>query len=122
VGVPDTNDNGTSTLAGPSHPPPPYPGTVFPAWDNKPLTLGILLFPGFELLDVTGPLQWVGFKEIMRVSFVSKDGKGVTATQNVTAKVQYSFKTAPVFDVILVPGGGGTYAALNDTDLIQWIK
>ena len=59
------------------------------------------------------------------ISFVSKDGKSVTAEQNITVVTQYSFASAPAFDIILVPGysgGYGSFAALNDTKLISWIQ
>ena len=86
--------------------------------------MGVLLYPGFELLDVMGLVEWVGFMDLVNIKFISKDGKSVAALQNITVVPDYSFANAPAaFDIVLVPGGPmGAFAALNDPMTVSWIQ
>jgi len=71
--------------------------------------LGIPVYEGVNLLDVTGPLEmfyWVGKgKEPLETVLVSEDGKSVTSLSGVTFQPHKSFADVPALDVLWVPGG-----------------
>ncbi|KAH7417898.1 class I glutamine amidotransferase-like protein [Cadophora sp. MPI-SDFR-AT-0126] len=98
---------------------------------NSPLptNIGILLFPGFQPLDVIGPLDVFNALSIQRhihTFFISSSSSPVpfgaytipwfTPTGNFSSKLEgsfvpsYAFDNAPSMDVLIVPGGIGTRA------------
>ncbi len=64
-------------------------------------TVGIVLYPGFEVLDVYGPLM---------------SGQGVATV------AQYGFADAPPLDIVMVPGGVGTRSELENAALINYLR
>lgn len=99
---------------------------------SGPMTLGVLLYPGFEVLDVFGPVEMflnVPNDKLRVVMVAEKAGPvqaGTVADQGgyTGPKVlaDYGYEDAPHLDLILVPGGIGTFPALNDTALIAFLK
>jgi putative intracellular protease/amidase len=83
--------------------------------------MGLLLFPGYETLDATGPLQMLSYWDFVQVSIVTKHGKGVASKQNLTLQAKFSFKTAPKFDILFVPGGD-VLNVINDKATINYIR
>ena len=96
---------------------------------GRPLILGVLLFPGFEPLDVFGPVNmFLNLPaEKMRVVMVAEQAGQVqsgTVTQpkGAAAIADFGFDDAPPLDILLVPGGVGTPRQLENTRLMDWIK
>jgi transcriptional regulator GlxA family with amidase domain len=89
------------------------------------LTIGILLFPDAEELD------WVGPFEVFSVAAMGKELDVVTIAQT-TEPVRcanglrvlpdHDFANAPKLDVVLVPGGQGTNAEMDNSELIDWLS
>lgn len=89
------------------------------------LTIGILLFPDAEELD------WVGPFEVFSVAAMGKELDVVTIAQT-TEPVRcanglrvlpdHDFANAPKLDVVLVPGGQGTNAEMDNAELIDWLS
>ncbi|MCB0198238.1 MAG: DJ-1/PfpI family protein, partial [Anaerolineae bacterium] len=72
-------------------------------------TIGVVLFPGFELLDVFGPLEMYGIaSEHFNIRMISEDGQNVASRQGPKSVVDHSFDDAVRYDILLVPGGHGT--------------
>jgi transcriptional regulator GlxA family with amidase domain len=104
---------------------------------TKPIKLGVLLFPAFEMIDVFGPLdalQFLAFKtrlELYMISTSSTLDPVSSGPRSATMNPQnssfgsliqptHTIFSPPDIDVLLVPGGVGTRAAdLNAT--IQYI-
>jgi transcriptional regulator GlxA family with amidase domain len=85
-------------------------------------TLGVLLFPDFELLDVFGPLEAFGqMKELFRILMVAEASGGVASAQGPQAVAEYGFHDCPPLDVILVPGGMGTRREVGNPVLLEWL-
>lgn len=94
------------------------------------LRIGVLLYPGFELLDVYGPLEMFASLGAERVQIHviaehagpvnSAIGNDVTAGPKSLA--EFSFENAPAVDVLLVPGGFGTVPALQNRRLLEFIR
>lgn len=90
---------------------------------NDKRTLGVVLFPGFELLDVCGPAEMFGnLGGRMRVIMVAEHAGPIASTQGTKLVADYSFADCPRLDLILVPGGFGTLAQLNKPVLLDWLK
>ncbi len=85
-------------------------------------TLGCLLFPGFELLDVFGPLEMFGMLgERFALLLVADTAGPVASAQGPAAIAAHGFDDCPPLDLLLVPGGIGTRRAVDDARLIAWL-
>ena len=71
-----------------------------------PLGVGVVLFEGFELLDVFGPLEMLG--KLSRITMLAERTGPVASIQGPRSVVDMAIADSPGFDVILVPGGFGT--------------
>ncbi|MCF6472905.1 DJ-1/PfpI family protein [Nonomuraea sp. MG754425] len=84
--------------------------------------VAIPLYPRFTALDAVGPYTVLAFAPGHTVTFVAgrtgpvPDDHG-TLTINATA----TYADLPAPDVIVVPGGSGTFDALADEALVSWI-
>jgi transcriptional regulator GlxA family with amidase domain len=85
-------------------------------------TVGVLLFPGFELLDVFGPLEAFGHAgDWLRCVTVAEQAGPVTSSQGPRAVADHGFDDCPPLDILLVPGGMGTRREVDNAALIDWI-
>jgi transcriptional regulator GlxA family with amidase domain len=85
-------------------------------------TLGVLLFPEFELLDVFGPLEAFGHaKDWFRIVTVAERPGPVTSSQGPRAIADHGFADCPRLDMLLVPGGMGTRREVGNAAVIDWI-
>jgi putative intracellular protease/amidase len=86
-------------------------------------TLGVLIFPGFELLDAYGPLEmWGNMKEVVKIVVVGKKKGEVASHQGPKTVAEYDFTDCPKLDLVLVPGGFGVLPLLNDPAYKEWVK
>src|SRR4030095_10774622 len=91
----------------------------------RPLTLGVILYPGFELLDAFGPLEM--FNSIGRdrlITHIVAQHAGPVAAGSVAdgpagprVIAEFGFDDAPALDVLLLPGGVGTFPELENAAL-----
>ncbi|UTF60673.1 DJ-1/PfpI family protein [Gilvimarinus sp. DA14] len=86
---------------------------------NNIETVGILIYPGVQIIDFTGPWEVFGHAGY-KVATVSKEGKTLSTSMNMTVVPDYSFETAPQFDALLIPGGHHHNA--YDESTYNWIK
>ncbi len=88
----------------------------------KTRTLGIVLYPDFELLDVYGPVEMFGGcgKRIKLVMVAQKAGP-VKSAQGPKVVADYGFDDCPKLDLILVPGGRGTIPQLTNKSMLAWL-
>jgi transcriptional regulator GlxA family with amidase domain len=86
-------------------------------------TLGIVLYPRFELLDAYGPAEVFGnLAGRLKVVTVAQKAGPVASTQGPQGVADYSFEDCPPLDLVLVPGGFGTLAELKNEALLQWLR
>jgi transcriptional regulator GlxA family with amidase domain len=89
------------------------------ALENFPTSVGIVLYPGFEVMDAAGPIEAlnclseVAGENKMTFSIISRNLDPLSPGRNkFTAAQQYlpthTFETAPQIDLLLVPGGWGS--------------
>ena len=72
------------------------------------MKLGIPVYEGVNLLDVTGPYEmfnWVPAAKGLETVIVSTDGCPVTTMNGLRFEAQASFAETPALDVLWVPGG-----------------
>lgn len=90
-----------------------------------PITAGILIFEGFELLDVFGPAEAYGNAHLegaFKLSMVAERAGPVRSAQGPAALADYALNEAPPIDLILVPGGIGTRREVDNPRLIEWLN
>lgn len=96
---------------------------------DQPLTLGAVLYEGFELLDMFGPLEMFTAlpPELLQVVMVAEKAGPVKAgsmTGNAmpTFIADYGYDDAPPLDLILLPGGVGTFAELENERMLNFLR
>jgi transcriptional regulator GlxA family with amidase domain len=96
----------------------------------RKITIGMLLFPGFQMLDIAGPGDAFAEVEILsggqskyEMLTVGTTRKPVQSASGFTMMPDRTiFDPCPHFDTLIVPGGLGVFQVLEDTTLIDWIK
>jgi transcriptional regulator GlxA family with amidase domain len=88
-------------------------------------TFGVVLFDGFELLDVFGPLEAWGMLAMTgqcKITTVAERSGAVTSAQGPKAIAEFGFSDCPHLDLILIPGGIGTRKEISNQALLDWLK
>lgn len=101
------------------------PAATAPADKAAPATrtVGVLLFPGFELLDAYGPMElWGNLGPQVRVVTIGKQRGPIASAQGPQSIAQFSYRAAPALDLLLVPGGPGARALLNDQPTLEFVR
>jgi putative intracellular protease/amidase len=89
---------------------------------SKPIAIGALLFDGFELLDMFGPLELFGLlPEHFSIHMVAERVGLISSAQGPQCLATDSFSDAREYDLILVPGGRGTRTEINNDALLAWL-
>ncbi|MFG1611553.1 DJ-1/PfpI family protein [Nonomuraea wenchangensis] len=85
--------------------------------------VAIPLYPRFTALDAVGPYTVLAFAPDWRVTFVAAEPGPVTDDRGaLSLAATASYDDVPDPDVIVVPGGPGTFDALADEALLGWIR
>jgi putative intracellular protease/amidase len=84
--------------------------------------VGVVLYPGFEVLDVFGPVEMWAYVPDFQVVMISEHGGAVKSAQGVSAVAEYSFANAPQLDIMMIPGGVGTRTELYYPAMISFIQ
>ncbi len=92
-------------------------------------TFGVVLFEGFEVLDVFGPIEAFGILATQgkcRVLTVAERAGAVTSAQGTKAIADFGFTESgfndcPPIDILLVPGGIGTRREVSNHTMLEWL-
>jgi transcriptional regulator GlxA family with amidase domain len=91
--------------------------------ETRTRTLGAILYPQFELLDLYGPLEMFGCLEPdVKIVTVAQQPGPVASTPGVETVAQFGFDACPPLDLILLPGGIGTLPALTSEPLLEFLR
>ena len=92
--------------------------------DSTQLNVAIFLYPGVELLDFAGPLEVFANTKDFKVFTVAADSGRIYSMRNsLNIQPDYTIKSAPTVDVLVIPGAGESLmAAVNQKATISWIK
>lgn len=90
---------------------------------KTPRTLGVVLYPRFELLDVCGPVEMFGnLGGRIKVVMVADTAGPVASAQGPRLVADYGFDDCPQLDLLMVPGGFGTLNELKNEALPDWLR
>jgi transcriptional regulator GlxA family with amidase domain len=90
--------------------------------------VAILLFPEVEVLDFAGPFEVFAVTDeltqhsLFHVYTVAAQSGTIRARNGLNVVPDHTFASAPPADVLIVPGGIGTRALLNDSSVIKWVR
>jgi transcriptional regulator GlxA family with amidase domain len=91
--------------------------------DSKARTLGAVLYNNFELLDLYGPLEMFGaLPGNFKIITVSDQAGPVASSPGPRSLADYSYADCPALDLILLPGGIGTMAELENDSLLKFLQ
>lgn len=85
-------------------------------------TIGFPLFPNFQQLDLTGPHDVLAALPDTEVFLISKDLQPVQSSNGLAIMPNMSLADCPNLDVICVPGGSGIMNAIEDKELLDFIR
>jgi transcriptional regulator GlxA family with amidase domain len=100
---------------------------------DEPHRVAILVFPGVQSLDLTGPLEvFAGAQALLdatrrddrgyQVTILSRDGSPLCTSSGLTVVPDGDFAhTPPNIDTLIVAGGYGSREASTDPHTIEWI-
>jgi cyclohexyl-isocyanide hydratase len=84
--------------------------------------IGILVFPGVQQLDLTGPYEVFASLPDTKVHLIWKDRAPITSATGLVLGPTMTFGECPKLEVICVPGGGGVNALLEDAETLAFIR
>ena len=85
-------------------------------------TIGALVFPNFELLDLYGPLEMFGLnQDAFKIHVVAETPEPVAATPGPKTQPDEAFGDRERYDILLVPGGMGSRLGMENKVLINWL-
>jgi putative intracellular protease/amidase len=86
----------------------------------RPLSVALLIFPGVQIIDYTGPYEVFG-QGRCRAFTVAKSKEAVTTSMGMRVEPSYSFADCPSADVLVIPGGG-VDTVESDPEAIGWLR
>ena len=90
--------------------------------------VGILLFDDVEVLDFAGPFEVFSVTSQLQdhtlfdVFTVGKTTAPVRAINGLSVNPTYDFAHCPPIDILIVPGGDGTKAVIQDNEILTWVQ
>ncbi|MDG1944669.1 MAG: DJ-1/PfpI family protein [Halioglobus sp.] len=98
--------------------------------NSPPFKIGAVLYPGFEMLDMFGPLEMFSMlgTDIVEIKMIAQNMDSVTAAIRVAldagprVEPDHDFSSCPPLDIVLVPGGFGTRIELENSALLNFLR
>jgi putative intracellular protease/amidase len=89
----------------------------------QPLRVAAIVFPGFEVLDLFGPIEllWMP-KDAFPISIVAEAKGEVVSAQGVRVVAERAFSDSVEYDILLVPGGLGTRTEVSNPVILNWLR
>ena len=85
-------------------------------------SIGIVLFQGFEISDVFGPIEILGmYPDNFEILLVAEQSGEVASALGPRSVVDHSFSDDIRYDVLLVPGGQGTRREVSNPVMLDWL-
>ena len=89
---------------------------------NNQLQLGAILFDGMDQADFTGPFEVLSRLPNSEFHILAKTKTAVRDARGLLLTPEISYSEAPQLDLLLVPGGGGINALLEDQQTLDFIR
>lgn len=88
-----------------------------------PRRIDIVLFDGFQLLDVFGPVDLIGrYPEQISVRYLAPVAGAVRSSQGTEVIATHAYAEAGRPDIVMVPGGAGARALVEDQEFLMWLR
>lgn len=81
-----------------------------------------LLFPGVTQLDLTGPLQVLAVSGQLELHLAWRTLDPVPTDAGFSIVPTVTLADAPPADILFIPGGQGTFALLDDDEVLQFVR
>jgi cyclohexyl-isocyanide hydratase len=88
----------------------------------KPLQIGLLLFPNMTQLDFTGPYEVFARLPDAVVHIVAKSLDPVRTERGLVLMPTVAHGDCPQLDVVIVPGGPGQQALMEDAAVLDFLR
>ena len=86
------------------------------------LSVGMVLFPNLTQLDLTGPYEVFARLPRTKVCLIAETLTPVRSERGLTIIPDATFESAPLLDVLCVPGGPGVDAMMEDEVLLRFLR
>jgi len=94
-----------------------------PAERTSQRRIDLVLFDGFQLLDVFGPVELFSrYPDAISLQFLGPEAGAVRSSQGVEVVATRSYAEAGDPDIVMVPGGVGTRVLVNDEAFLAWLR
>ncbi len=84
--------------------------------------IAFLLFPNVTQLDLTGPAQVLSRMGDVKLDLVAKTREPVQTDAQFALSPTATFAEVQRTDILCVPGGFGTVAAMEDSETLAWVR
>jgi cyclohexyl-isocyanide hydratase len=88
----------------------------------EPIHVAFLLFPNVTQLDLTGPAQVLSRLGNAKIELVAKTRDPVATDCGFDLLPTATFANVARADILCVPGGFGTVAAMEDAETLGWVR
>ena len=97
--------------------------TAAPSANPPFLVVGMVVFDGFELLDVFGPLEMFGLlRDRVRITLLAEKAGPVRSGAGPVVIADRALSDPGPLDVLMIPGGGGTRREVNNPAFVDALK
>jgi cyclohexyl-isocyanide hydratase len=88
----------------------------------KALSIGALVFPRMDQIDFTGPFSVLARLPDSTVHVISRDGSPVKDHKGFVLTPTVSLAESPALDLLVIPGGPGQEALMDDDAVLSLIR
>ncbi len=89
---------------------------------NSNRKIGMVLFPAFTQLDLTGPYEVLSRLPDTTILLLAASREPVRSEKGLAIVPDATFDEAPLLDVLFVPGGPGTSGVMEDEAFIGFLR
>ena len=85
-------------------------------------TLAVLIFPGFQTLDLFGPLEMLGgLGDKIEITLVAETSEPVTSVHGQSLLVDKTLSEGSTYDLLFIPGGDSALEIAKVSAVANWI-
>ena len=85
-------------------------------------SLGVFVFPGFQTLDLFGPLEMLGgLRDRIKITIIAKTADPVPSVHGQGLLVDRTIADGDDYDLLLIPGGDTALDAAKDGEVLDWL-
>jgi cyclohexyl-isocyanide hydratase len=89
---------------------------------EKHLNIGAIVFPGIDQADLTGPFEVLSRLPNSTFHVLGKDTTPIRDLMGLILTPTMTFAQAPPLDLLIVPGGWGQEALMDDATVLEFIQ